>query len=107
MTTVTIYKSSYNYNGLRCKGHASYGKYGKDIVCASVSILVINTLNAMEELADEVFETKSDQETGYIECQFPNGLNDKSKLLMDAMLMGLKDIHKKYGKYFELIIREV
>ena len=107
MTTVTIYKSSDSYNGLRCKGHAFYDEVGKDIVCASVSVLVINTINAMEELANEVFETKSDQETGYIECKFPNGLNDKSKLLMDAMLMGLKDIHKKYGKYFELIIREV
>ena len=40
-----------NNNGLvekiSIKGHAMYDDYGKDIVCASVSTMVITTVNAI------------------------------------------------------------
>lgn len=98
-------------------GHAGFGRSGKDIVCASISILVINTLNAIEVLANEHMITESDESEGYIECRFPDEINDKTKLLMDSLVMGLKEIEQNYGKrkrpflkekrFFELIIKEV
>ena len=117
MTTVVIFKSKDSYKGFTCTGHAEFAASGKDIVCASISVLVINTLNAIEKLADEKVDVTA--EDGVIECHFPNAINDKTKLLLDTMLMGLKDIEKNYGKqkkkgfskkekrYFELIIRDV
>ena len=110
MTTIIIFKSNDSYKGFTCIGHAEFASSGKDIVCASISVLVINTLNAIEKLANEKTDVKA--EDGVIECHFPNTINDKTKLLMDTMLMGLKDIEKNYGKkkkksYFELIIEEV
>ena len=91
-------------------GHAGFASAGKDIVCASISVLIINTLNAIEKFAGERVEVKTDD--GVIECHFPDEVNDKTKLLLDTMLLGLQDIEKNYGarkkkKYFELIIREV
>ena len=110
MTTVVIFKSMDGYKGFTCTGHAEYAASGKDIVCASISVLVINTLNAIEQLAKEKMEVTA--QDGVIECRFPNSVNDKTTLLMDTMLLGLKDIEKNYGKqnkksFFRLFIKEV
>ena len=107
MTTVVIFKSHDTYKGFTCRGHAGYGVSGSDIVCASISILVINTINAVEELAKEKITVESNEKEGYIECHFPEKINDKAKLLMDCMVMGLKGIEKNYGgeNYFKLIIK--
>lgn len=98
-------------------GHAGFGQSGSDIVCAAISILVINTLNSIEELAKEKVITESDEKEGYLECHFPDQINDQTKLLMDSLIMGLKGIEQNYGRqkkafskgkrYFELIIKEV
>ncbi len=109
MTTVTIFKSDNSYKGFSCKGHAGYAKAGSDIVCAAVSVLVINTINAIEKLAGEKIDVRTDD--GVIECSFPNGTNDSTRLLLDTMAMGLEDIERNYGKhknrYFKLIVEEV
>lgn len=123
MTTIVVFKSRDSYKGFTCMGHAGFAPSGSDIVCAAVSVLVINTLNSIEELAKEKVITESDEKKGWIECHFPNEINEKTKLLMDAMVMGLKGIEQNYGKqekafsskkttsrkkrYFELIIKEV
>lgn len=117
MTTIVIFKSKDSYKGFSCSGHAEFASSGNDIVCASISVLVINTLNAIEKLANEKADVTA--KDGVIECHFLNEINDKTKLLMDTMLLGLKDIEKNYGKqkkkgfskkekcYFKLIIEEV
>ncbi len=109
MTTVVIFKSNGSYKGFTCTGHAGFAAFGKDIVCAAVSALVINTVNAVQTLAEE--KTDVSTKDGVIECHFPDEANDKTRLLMDAMVLGLRDIERNYGsrkkkKYFELIIRE-
>ena len=40
-------------NKIEIKGHANYDDYGKDIVCASVSSIVITTINAIIEFDPE------------------------------------------------------
>ena len=112
MTTIVIFKSNDSYKGFTCMGHSGFGLSGSDIVCASISILVINTINSIEELAKEKIVTENNENEGFIECHFPDRINDKTKLLMDSMVMGLKEIEKNYGKrkrqkFFELIIKEV
>ncbi|MBE5875296.1 MAG: ribosomal-processing cysteine protease Prp [Lachnospiraceae bacterium] len=109
MTTITVYKSdNESYKGFTCKGHAGFGVSGKDIVCAATSILVINTLNSLDDLVHEEMDVKTDESTGYIDCRFPNEISEQSKLLMDSMVMGLKDIVNLYGKkYLKLRFEEV
>ena len=98
MTTIVIFKSNDSYKGFTCMGHSGFGLSGSDIVCASISILVINTINSIEELAKEKIVTESNENEGFIECHFPDQINDKTKLLMDSMVMGLKEIEQNYGK---------
>ena len=49
MIDVTLFQNdSGDYVGFRMTGHAEYAEYGSDIVCAAVSVLVINTINSVE-----------------------------------------------------------
>ncbi len=111
MTTMIIQKSSDGaYNSFTCMGHAEYAKSPnqKDIVCAAVSVLVINTLNSLETLIHEEIKVKTDEDEGLIDCRFVNHISDQGKLLMDSMVLGLKGIEQQYGKkYFKLKFEEV
>ena len=109
MTKITIYKSNEgNYTRFTCEGHSGYAESGYDIVCASISILVINTINSMEELVKEKLNVVEDEKRGYIDCRFVNDINDDSKLLMDSMILGLQSIAEQCGKkYLKLRFEEV
>ncbi len=109
MTKIIISKSSDGaYKQLTCNGHAGFAQAGNDIVCAAVSVLVINTINSLEELAGESFETVTDEAEGFIHCDFRNPLQDKSIFLLDSLVYGLKNIENEYGKkYLQVKFKEV
>lgn len=109
MTMITISKDKAgSYRQLTCIGHAGYANTGEDIVCASVSVLVINTINVLEELAGEKFEIATDEAEGFINCDFTNPLQKHSVFLLDAMVYGLEKIQKEYGKkYLKVKFKEV
>lgn len=109
MITVTIYQNhSGQYKGFHCIGHAQYAAYGEDIVCAGVSVLVINTLNAIEAFTQETFDAKTDQKSGLIDIRFRQSIGHDAKLLLDTMILGLQDIQDKYGTdYSFLTFKEV
>jgi uncharacterized protein YsxB (DUF464 family) len=101
MTTITIYKSDKDsYKGFCCNGHSGYATSGEDIVCAAISVLVITTINSLEVLAKEKMTVKEDERSGFIDCQFNHSINEKSKLLIDSMILGLESIAEQYGKKF-------
>ena len=105
MTTVTIYKTvNQEYRGFTCFGHAGYARrFQKDILCAGISALVINTLNSMEELHHEEMTVVTNEKTGFIKCDFINSLQDASIILMDSMVFGLQNLSKTYGEKYLLV----
>jgi uncharacterized protein YsxB (DUF464 family) len=98
----------YTKNGIiwkfALKGHAGYEEHGKDIVCAAVSVLVINTIMAIKKFTDEKVKIKEDEESGFIECVFPNrkkGIyEEESELLIKTMMLGLTEIRDQYGEEY-------
>ena len=94
-----------NILGLKSRGHADYAEGGSDIVCAAVSILLINRLNAIEKFSSTTGELKEkDQEEGVIEVEFTGVPDEKAKLILDTMLLGLRDVADQYGKkYLKLV----
>ena len=109
MIAVTITKSKDVYRDITCLGHAGFSKKGQpDIVCAAVSILVINTLNAIERFTDARYtEVQSDEKRGYIFVRFPDDLSKEAILLLDTLEMGLTNISEEYGrKYISVDIKE-
>ncbi len=109
MTGITFHKTkSGEYREFVCSGHAGFDDYGKDIVCASISVLVINTINSLEEIAHENIAVESDAKRGLIRCRFESPLQESSKVLMDSLVLGLSHIAAQYGKkYCKLEFKEV
>ena len=100
MINITIYQRQKDvYDGFRMEGYARYAKYGKDIVCAGVSALVINTINSIEEFTDDPFTC--DCRDGMIESwEFTNDLSAATELLMDSLMLGLTNIVEAYGEEY-------
>ena len=109
MTHVSIIKTrDGEYKGFNCIGHSGYADAGEDIVCAAISVLVINAINSLDQLAGEKFKLVTNEEEGLIDCRFEKNINEKSVLLLDSMVLGLREIKKQYGKTFiDLTFEEV
>ena len=96
MTKVTIFKQQGLYKGFEVSGHSGYADAGEDIVCAAVSALVINTINSIEEFTEDAFTC--DCKDGMIESwEFTSDVSAGTDLLMDALMLGLRNIVKSYG----------
>ncbi|MCR5775872.1 MAG: ribosomal-processing cysteine protease Prp [Lachnospiraceae bacterium] len=105
MIRVNVYKSKDGkLRGFKCLGHAEYADPGEDIVCAAVSMLVINTVNSISKfLPDEYITVNTDQESGLIECYFEDEPSEQAILLMKSMLFGLESVEENYqGKYLRV-----
>lgn len=110
MTTMMIRKTSLGeYKSFTCMGHANYAKFfQKDIVCAAISALVINTINSIEEIGKDPVEVRTNEDTGFIDCRFNTKISQASIVLMRSLELGLQAIEQQYGnKYFELKFEEV
>ena len=63
MIKITVYQNAKNeYVGFLTEGHAGYAPAGEDIVCAAVSMLVINTINSIEAFTQDEASVKADAE---------------------------------------------
>ena len=108
MISVIISRHNDEYKGVSLEGHAGYADKGQDIVCAAVSVLVINTFNSIERFTDDAFSCEAAEDGGYMSMSFSEKLSEKSVLLLDSMLMGLEEIRKQYGdEYISLQYKEV
>lgn len=104
MIAITIYQNKQGqYTRFSCVGHAKYADAGEDIVCAGVSALVLNTVNAIDAFTDEAFEADTDQASGLIDIRFRQPVGHDAKLLIDTMALGLQDIQKNYGTDYSLL----
>ena len=89
-------------------GHAGYAKKGQDIICSAISILVIGTINSLEELAGEKLIVVTNEEPGFIRCDIQGSLQEKSSFLLDSMVFSLENLSREYGvKYLQVKYEEV
>ncbi|MCR4649548.1 MAG: ribosomal-processing cysteine protease Prp [Lachnospiraceae bacterium] len=107
MISVDIFKKNGTYKEIRCKGHAEYDDYGKDIVCAAVSVLVENCFNSVEKYAYDDFIASS-IDNGITSLQLKDDISHDAELLIDSMILGLEGIRQQYGKkYLKISVKEV
>ena len=79
---------------------------GQDIVCAAVSVLVINTVNSLETFTDDQFEVQEDD--GYVSFHFTAPVTERGTLLMDSLILGLTEIEHSYNnRYLTVKVKEV
>ncbi|MCF0142359.1 MAG: ribosomal-processing cysteine protease Prp [Parasporobacterium sp.] len=92
MIRVIITRHQDQIKGIQVKGHSDYSEAGTDIVCASVSALVINTINSIEKFTDDKMSVKEDPDIPLIEASFDNVPSYGAGLLMKSLVNGLEDL---------------
>lgn len=90
---------------LKASGHAGYAEKGQDIICAAVSVLTINTANSIEALTDDKVTSNMNYEDVILDFELKT-VSDKSSILMEAMLFGLKGIEEENEKYLSVKVEE-
>lgn len=99
MIKVKIYEKENQINKVVIKGHAGYDRSGFDIVCASVSSIVITTINAIVR-----YDTSSinyEEKDGFVSICVINH-NKVIDLLIDNMLDLLGNLEQQYQNYIKL-----
>ena len=80
---------------IEISGHANYDEFGKDIVCASVSSIVMTTVNSILSIDDSSINYVDDGDKIIIKKLNDNDIVDK---LLNTMILILKDLEKQYKK---------
>ncbi len=104
MIRVTLFKDAENMiTGFRVLGHADYAEYGSDVVCAAVSVLVINTINSIEHFTSDQFHLDQNEKTGHIELNVVSPISNNTSLLLNSLALGLQGIEEEYtDKYIQI-----
>lgn len=106
MIRVIVKKESDDIIGFHMKGHAGYARHGRDIVCAAVSALAVNCVNAIEEYTEDEFTLETDKASGQMDFMLKGPPSAEAELLLKALVLGVGKISKSYGKrYVTLNVR--
>lgn len=98
-------KIKINYNDsfikdFKVSGHANYDVHGKDIVCASVSSIVITSINLVLKLNEKALLVK--QSEGLIDVKVLIEDDTINKVLLNMKDM-LEELSKDYKKHVKII----
>ncbi|MFR7439870.1 MAG: ribosomal-processing cysteine protease Prp [Lachnospiraceae bacterium] len=110
MFHVTIYKNKKKeYVGFQTEGHAGYAEAGSDIVCAAASVLVINTINAIEAFTDDQALCVGGQRKDLLHYELKGSPSKEADLLLKTMVLGLSEMahDENYAQYIDLTFEEV
>lgn len=102
MIDVLIYRDkAQDITGFKVSGHALFAEAGNDIICSAVSMLTMNTINAIEEfLPDELMVVNIDRKSNCIEARLHEKPTDRSELLLRTFHLGMISIEEQYGRKY-------
>ena len=88
-----------NKNNIVITGHAGYDDYGKDIVCASASSIVITSVNACLRIDNSFLKYQEEKDKVTIDIL---GNNKECLLIIDNMIKMLEELALTYKKNIEI-----
>ncbi|MBS4535858.1 ribosomal-processing cysteine protease Prp [Clostridium sp. D2Q-14] len=90
-------------------GHTGYDEYGKDIVCAAVSVLAQTGVISLIKVCDMSINYTIRE--GHIDVILPEDVDEekwsKSQIVLQTILVGIKNTMEAYPNYITLRYREV
>ncbi len=95
MIKVTVSKDNEVIKNITIKGHANYAPYGKDIVCASVSTLVITSINNIISLDNKSVKYDIKNDSTYIELLSNSNI---AISILNNMINSLIELESNYPK---------
>lgn len=90
-------------NKIIVTGHANFADYGKDIVCASVSSIIITSINACLRIDDESVSYKEEDSKLTIVV---NKASDNIKKIIENMIYMLEELAETYNKNIKIVKEE-
>lgn len=99
MVKVFVKKENSNIKEILFKGHALYSDYGKDIVCAAISSIVITTINGILSI-DKGAISYIEKPNLVIKINNNSFVCDK---LIENMLNLLRELEHDYPKNIEIL----
>lgn len=103
MIKVEIIRNNNNIKKISILGHAMYDEYGKDIVCASVSTLVISTVNNILSINNKTIKVEQNDAKIIIEYILKDNIID---ILINNMISNLNTLANNYPKNIKIIDKE-
>lgn len=86
------------YVSLDVSGHAEYGEYGKDLICASASSIMFGLMNALDALGEDVL---IEQEDNRIMIE-DHSSSDIVQDYFELVIMQMKTIEASYGDFIRV-----
>ena len=94
MIKVRIRKNNELIESIKCNGHAGYADYGKDIVCASFSTMVITTINAILEFDENAISYTESNDLKIVNLKKDNITNS----LLNNLVNMIYELKENYDK---------
>ena len=94
MIKVRISKKNNIIESINCSGHAKYDEYGKDIVCASFSTMIITTINAILEIDSEAISYTDSNNLEIVNIKKDNITNS----LLNNLVNMIYELRNNYQK---------
>lgn len=95
-------------SGFTVKGHSGYAMAGSDIICAAVSALCYTAAGYFESEKKYGYEISYEEKDGFMKLDIlGTGTEEgriKAEAVMDAWLVGIRQIIGSYGKKYLKII---
>ena len=104
MIKVCIKRENKLISQISASGHALFDQYGKDIVCAGVSSILIGGLNAIDQFG-LIAKCDYQIEPGNVDVFIKDCLNHELQVILETLVVQLKTIHESYSNY--IYIQEV
>ena len=98
MIKVRVKKNNDIIESIKCNGHAGYANYGKDIVCASFSTMIITTINAILEIDRNAINYTDSNNLEIINIKKDNITNS----LLNNLVNMIYELKENYDKNIDI-----
>lgn len=109
MIRILIKQKNDSLKYIHVSGHANSDDYGKDIVCAAVSVVSQTILLGISEILKS--DLKYSIEKGDLSFEIPEDMVYEDELRVNALthtlMLGLLNIKNNYKNYIDIIKEEV
>lgn len=105
--TIRLSEDGRNIKEIESTGHAGFGQYGQDIVCAAVSSQLISVENSIDQLLQIPVQSQLNEiDGGYLKLTFPT-LQEKRpredmQLLLRHLVLALEITAQAYPEYIRI-----
>ena len=98
MIKVRINKENNIISSIECHGHAGYDGYGKDIVCASFSTMIITTINGILEIDKDAISYTDGNDLKIVNVKKDNITNS----LLNNLVSLIYELNENYDKNIDI-----